>query len=159
MITVRAALLAAALCPIATAPAIAAHHDKVPFSVDMRKHLPANYRAQIVHAFKTKGEYASGISEAEISNPGPGRVGPLVNQELPTVCLRFKSGGWFRINPVHRRVVVYYFRDGKLAGDHQLDDASRMGQMVTAVHYPGMCAGTRTYSAFPEINNDLSKRR
>jgi hypothetical protein len=157
MNSVRAAFLAAALCPLAAVPAAAAHHDKIPFTVDM-KHLPGNYRQLIAREFKTTVDYAGGIRDAQLTNPGPGRVGPLVNQELPTVCLRYRTGWILKMgNRIHVR--VYYFRHGKIAGDHTLEFATNIGAIASSVHYPGMCAGRRAWSAFPEINHDLSKPR
>ncbi len=146
-----------ALSPLAAAPASGAQHDTIPFTVNM-KHLPGNYRQLIVREFKTTVDYAGGIRDAQLTNPGPGRVGPLVNQELPTVCLRYRTGWILKMgNRIHVR--VYYFRDGKIAGDHTLEFATNIGSMASRVHYPGMCAGRRAWSAFPEINHDLSQRR
>jgi hypothetical protein len=77
--------------------------------------LPPNYRELIAQEIRAQEHFAWGVTEPEITNPGPGSVGYFPSRELTTVCVQYRHPDRFRLATV-RRVRVYYVEEGKLVG-------------------------------------------
>jgi len=106
---------------------------------------PSNYRQLIIQEMKSLPDFARGIREPEISNPGVGWGGLWNGSTTATVCIRYKTQGALLLG--YSRVDrAFFFANGKVANN---------GPVNAPVQYMVACGGERRYTPFPEIEHNV----